>query len=224
MPTFKAVIFDLDGTLLNSLRDLAESVNEALSLHSLSQHELEAYNFFVGDGFKNLARRALPKESQQDEELVEKILQTAKEIYRTRMDKHSRPYPQVDMLLQGLAQRNMRVSILSNKPDEQTKFLVKRFFPKHVFEWVFGARPQIHAIKPDPASALEICKLMQLEPKDFLFVGDTSTDMQTANNASMWPVGVLWGFRPRQELQANGARLLVEKPSQLLDFLDNAVL
>lgn len=217
---FKAVLFDLDGTLFNSVHDLAESVNKALEQENLPTHEIDAYNYFVGDGFKNLIKRALSKDLQNDEKLVERILENSRSEYITRMDRYSYPYPQIDTMLNELTARGFRLCVLSNKPDAQTKELVQKHFSQWTFEFVFGARPEKHEIKPNPSAAFEICELMHLQPQDYLYLGDTSTDMQTANAAGMWAVGVLWGFRPESELEEHGAKWLLENPMQLFDFLD----
>lgn len=216
---FEAVLFDLDGTLFNSVQDIAESVNDALAFCELPVHQVQEYQYFVGDGFKNLIMRVLPQHLQNDEVLFQKVLEQARQQYLSRMDRHSRPYPQIHEMLDELTKRGFRLAVLSNKPHLQTVQLVQKHFARWHFEVIFGARPEVHPIKPNPAAAVEICQLMELPAQKFLYLGDTSTDMKTANAAGMWAVGVLWGFRPRQELEEHGGKWFLQNPLQLFDYL-----
>ncbi len=216
--TWKAIIFDLDGTLLDTIEDLADSMNLVLDRRGLPVHPVEKYNYFVGDGVEQLARRALPG-NRQDEETVNQVVKEMREEYKSRWDAKSCPYPGIDELLDGLAERNIRKTVLSNKPDHFTKMMVEKMLDVWSFEYVYGERQGI-AIKPDPAGALEIARQLGLEPSEILYLGDTNTDMKTATAAGMYALGAAWGFRPPEELLDNGARIILDHPADLLDLID----
>ncbi|MBW1952799.1 MAG: HAD family hydrolase [Deltaproteobacteria bacterium] len=214
---YKAVMFDLDGTLLDTLQDLADSMNSVLDHFGFPIHQVEAYKYFVGGGMENLARRALP-EDQRDEATVAKCFAALMADYNQRWTKHTHPYPGVPELLDALTTAGLRMAILSNKPDDFSKKCVARVLPGWHFEKVVGVRPG-GPIKPDPAAALEIASDLGLPPAEFLYLGDTGTDMQTAAAAGMFPVGALWGFRTAEELTRSGARVLIARPTDLLELL-----
>jgi len=216
----QAIIFDLDGTLLDTIDDLTDSMNQALSRFGFLGHDRETYKCFVGDGIEALARRALPPENR-NEEMVAQCVAAMREEYALRWDKKTHPYPGIPELLDALFQGGWPVSILSNKPDDSTQMAVAKLLPRWSFQIVLGARPSVPK-KPDPAAALEIAGLLHLIPDQFLYLGDTGTDMKTALNSGMFPIGVLWGFRTAQELIAHGAKVLIEKPLDLLPYLYRA--
>ena len=211
------VLFDLDGTLLDTLEDLADSTNRCLARLGLPSHPPEAYRYFVGDGLANLARRALPAE-RRDAATIEELKALFNQDYAGHWADKTRPYEGIASLLDELASRSRPMAILSNKPHAFTVEMVKHFLGVWRFSAVYGARDS-HSRKPDPAAALEISEEMQLPPARVLYAGDTGTDMQTARSAGMFAVGVLWGFRPRTELEQNGAQLLVSRPQELLAWL-----
>ncbi len=213
----EAIIFDLDGTLLDTIDDLTDSMNQVLSRFGFSGHDREAYKYFVGDGIGALVRRALPPENR-DEEMVARCVEAMREEYSLRWDKKTHPYSGIPELLDALFQRGLSMAILSNKPHDSCQMVVAKLLPKWPFQIVLGARPSVPK-KPDPAAALEIAERMHLTPGQFLYLGDTGTDMKTAVNAGMFPVGALWGFRTAQELMADGARALVEQPLDFLQYL-----
>ena len=213
----KAIIFDLDGTLLDTIDDLTDSMNQVLSRFGFLGHDRETYKLFVGDGIEVLARRALPPENR-NEEMVAQCVTAMREEYALRWDKKTRPYPGIPELLDALFQRGCAVSVLSNKPDDSTQMAVAKLLPRWSFQIVWGARSSVPK-KPDPTAALEIAGLLHLTPDQFLYLGDTDTDMKTAFAAGMFPVGALWGFRTAQELIADGARALVEQPLDFLQYL-----
>ncbi|NLY76375.1 MAG: HAD family hydrolase [Firmicutes bacterium] len=213
---YTAIIFDLDGTLLNTLEDLADSVNAVLQQNGFSVHDLEMYKYFIGDGIANLVRRALPPGA--DNAIISKLINSVKEEYNRRWARKTKPYPGIPELLRELQTLKIPVAILTNKPDSAAQNVVRHFFPDSRFEIIQGAIPSL-PLKPDPSGALAIAAAMKIAPDQFLYLGDTGTDMQTAVAAGMHPVGVLWGFRTGAELLQNGAELLLEKPVQLLDIL-----
>lgn len=214
---YKAVLFDLDGTLLNSLEDLADSTNAVLARRGFACHELEKYKYFVGDGMYNLLRRALPAE-QQDDAFIKQCVVEMKEEYSRHWGDKTKPYPGVIELLQSLREKGLKMAVLSNKPHEFTQVVIEKYFPGH-FDLAYGERTGIPR-KPDPQGALDIAEAMQLAPAEFLYLGDTNTDMRTAVAAGMYAVGVLWGFRPAEEILAAGAKVLIQHPSELLKMLE----
>jgi len=210
----KAVIFDLDGTLLDTLDDLADSMNAVLGRLGFPAHEADAYKYFIGDGMVNLARRALPPD-RRDEELVQSVVLSMEEEYALSWDAKTGPYPGVPELLEALEVRGKGMSVLSNKPDGFTRTMVAHFFPGRTFAFVHGARDGVPR-KPDPQAALEIAVGMDVPPRDICYLGDTATDMKTARAAGMLAVGALWGFRDEEELRDSGAAFVISRPSELL--------
>ncbi len=215
---FQAIMMDLDGTLLDTLQDLADSMNSTLAHFGFPVHALEKYRYFVGEGMENLVRRSLPDSARTDPDLVSKSFEMMRQIYGRNWAIKTRPYPGIPELLDALSARGLKMAILSNKPDEFTRKTVQRFLPAWRFDAVVGESPPIPR-KPDPFSALEIANRLRVEPACFLYMGDTATDMKTANSAGMYAIGALWGFRDSEELLASGAKKLVAKPSELLELL-----
>ncbi len=214
---FKAIIFDLDGTLLDTIDDLADSMNAVLKASGYPTHETAAYKYFVGDGMWNLVKRALP-ESVRDDSHIETYLAETKAEYAKRWNAKTKPYDGIPELLTALEEKNIKMTILSNKADEFTQLIIKKLFPGWKFEAVLGEKPNIPR-KPDAAGALEISKQLGIPPEEFLYLGDTNVDMKTAAAAGMYAVGALWGFRKADELAEGGARVLIPKPGALLDLL-----
>ncbi|MDR3073888.1 MAG: HAD family hydrolase [Deltaproteobacteria bacterium] len=209
-----AVIFDLDGTLIASLEDIADAVNTALAAHALPTHPLEPYKRFVGDGMEMLARRASPRNTP--EAVVASVYARVKEEYGRNWANKTRPYEGVPDMLARLAERGVPMAVLSNKPHEFTGEVVRHFFPDAPFAVAQG-NPGGGKAKPDPALALSIAGKFSLAPSRIGFMGDSSTDMDTAVNAGMPPIGALWGFRPESELREHGARVLLAHPSELFE-------
>lgn len=210
----QAVIFDLDGTLLNSLEDLADAMNAVLGAATLPGHPLDAYRYFVGEGIETLVRRALP-ENHRDEAAVARFVAAMAAEYDRRCLVKTRPYPGVPALLDALTARGVPMAVLSNKPHGPTVEMVAALLGSWTFAAVLGARPGVPK-KPDPAGARELAGLLGLPAAAIVYVGDTATDMATAAAAGMFGVGVLWGFRTAEELRAAGARALVGEPRELL--------
>ncbi|MGC9196628.1 MAG: HAD family hydrolase [Syntrophobacteraceae bacterium] len=215
---FKAILFDIDGTLLDTLEDLADSTNSALARMGFAPHELKAYRYFVGDGMENLVRRALPEPVGNDPGKVCDCLELLLRHYEVGGTAKTRPYPGIPELLDALSARGLKMAVLSNKLHKFAVKMIEEFLPAWRFEPVFGERPSVPR-KPDPTSALEIARKLGIEPADFLYLGDTATDMKTAKAAGMFPVGVLWGFRDAGELLENGAEKLLSSPRELLELL-----
>lgn len=214
----RALLFDLDGTLLDTLEDLADAVNAALVALGFPTHDVAAYRTFVGDGVETLMRRTLPPSAAADDRQVARAVDLQRAEYRTRWHAKTRPYPGVPEMLGELGRRGIRMAVLSNKPDAFVGEMVRHFFPAVRFEIARGARPGV-PVKPDPGSALGIAAEMRVPVEDFLYLGDTNTDMRTAIDAGMTPVGALWGFRTEQELRESGARVLIARPADLVGLL-----
>lgn len=213
---FNAVIFDLDGTLLDSLDDLADSVNTVLAARGLPTHGRDAYRAFVGNGIATLVRRAAPA-GTPDADLHD-MLAAGRAEYGRRWDARSRPYPGIPAMLDALARAGVRLALLSNKPDAFTQLCAQRFFAPWPWAAARGAREGA-PLKPDPAAALDLAREMGLAPGEVLFAGDSDVDVRTARNAGMFAAGVLWGFRGADELAAAGADRLFADPEELARFI-----
>jgi len=211
---YRAVLFDLDGTLLDTLKDIADATNRALVQLGFPGHETDAYRHFVGEGTDVLAFRALP-ENKRDAATVSKLLDRIFKEYFLRWDKNTRPFSGIPELLDGLTSFGIRLAVLSNKGQSFAEMTVLKLLPKWHFEVVIGASSSIPK-KPDPAGACQIANRMRLALGEFIYVGDSAIDMKTAVTAGMYPVGVLWGFRTAEELLAGGAKTLVQRPQDVL--------
>lgn len=216
-PRFKAVLFDLDGTLLNTLDDLADSMNASLKRFGFPPHPADTYRYLIGDGLRNLVLRALPVQNR-DEITINKIATAEVEEYGRNWANKTHPYEGIPELLDALTDKRISICILSNKPDDFTHIIVKKFLSKWKFAAVQGQNNET-PVKPDPTGANQITQRLGIAPADFLYVGDSNTDMQTANAAGMFPIGVLWGFRPAGELIEAGAKVLIERPQDLLNLV-----
>lgn len=213
----KAILFDLDGTLLDTIGDLALSMNNVLKMHGWPQHDTKAYKYFVGSGIRNLVTRALP-EAKRDNETVEACLAEMNAQYKQNWNKTTHPYEEIPELLEKLSGKGLKAAVLSNKANAFTKEMVEYFFPRYPFISVIGERSNV-PIKPNPQAALEIAGTAGIIPSQFIYLGDSGIDMETARAAGMFPVGALWGFRSREELESSGAKALISRPLQLLDLI-----
>jgi len=214
------VIFDLDGTLLDTIEDIAESTNRILKARGLAPFSIEETKILVGDGIDEMVRRAfaLRGVGALADDDVAVIIQDYRREYQACWRSHSRPYPGVRGLLDELARRGARTAVLSNKSHEFTTMMMAELFAGFRFDAVRGATPGV-PLKPDPTAALAISSELGVAPGVCAFVGDTSIDMNTARAAGMFPVGALWGFRTADELRSSGAAALIASPLELLDWL-----
>ena len=213
----KLVIFDLDGTLLNTIADLAAATNQALQYYGYPTHETEAYRFFVGNGINKLFERALP-EGERTEENVLKIRSQFIPYYDEHNADLSRPYPGISELLKTLQQQGIMIAVASNKYQAATRKLIAHYFPEINLVKVLGQRggnPASH----DASSINEIMTKAGVKQEDILYVGDSNVDMQTAHHAGVTAIGVAWGFRPRTELEALHPAHIIEKAEELLPLL-----
>ena len=215
---FQAILFDLDGTLLDTLADIANAANAALTRLGFPTHHRDAYRYFLGGGMDHLVRRAVP-EGFDDSETLKKCREAMIDEYRSRWAQNTRPYPGIAELLAELDKRGIVKAVLSNKPDDFTKRTVEKLLSEFHFDVIRGARPEV-PLKPDPTSAIQIAAEFDIAPGRFIYLGDSDTDMQTARAAGMFAAGALWGFRTAEELSENGARVLLKAPQEVLNLLD----
>ena len=211
---FKGVVFDLDGTLANSIEDIADSMNTVLQERGLDTYDYSTYKTFVGKGVKNLVENALP-EAKGDAATIEECFQRMMQIYDKNCIAKTALYPGIPELLTTLQAKNIKVAVFSNKANELTQKVVKVLLTKWKLEMVIGAGGDIPR-KPDPKGALLISEKMGIAPEELMYVGDSGVDMQTAHNSGMHAVGVLWGFRDMEELLENGAQTILHHPMDLI--------
>ncbi|MFW6164531.1 MAG: HAD family hydrolase [Planctomycetota bacterium] len=214
----RAILFDLDGTLLDTLDDLADATNAVLSRLGFPTHPVEDFRYFVGDGLRTMVLRVLP-ESEQDEETVGQAMAWFREEYGRNWADKTRPYRGVPELLDALTERDFPMAVLSNKPHGFTQLCVAKLLARWDFAAIQGVSDR-NPRKPDPTGALRIAERLGVPPAQWLYLGDTNTDMQTATAAGMFALGAAWGFRPTEELTANGAQAILDAPAELLDLLD----
>ncbi len=211
----KGVIFDLDGTLINSLPDIAAAMNRSLAKFGLPVHEENSYKYKVGNGVIKLTERSVGERT----ELLDQVLAAYMADYAENCRVNTFAYKGVPEMLQGLLDRGMKIGVLSNKDQADVDKVLAHYFPTIAFTVTRG-RVEGVPLKPDPAAALLIAQDMGLTPAECWYVGDTSMDMNCGNAAGMETVGVLWGFRPREELVASGARELIAEPEELLRLVE----
>jgi phosphoglycolate phosphatase len=212
-----AIIFDLDGTLLDSIGDIAACGNEALASLGFPSLTVDEFRIHVGDGMVGLARKVLPN-GNRDEATVAKFLEIYRALYSRKWNQTTVPYDGIEDLLEKLRARGIRLAVLSNKRDEFTKVCVDRLLPAGIFQEVRG-ESEITPQKPDPQGALRVAESLGVEPQRCLFVGDSEIDAETARRAGMEFVAVEWGYRSRTELEKAGAKKLVSAPNQLLEYV-----
>lgn len=215
----KAVIFDLDGTLSDSIQSIKYCADEALAPLGYGPFTVEQYKYFVGDGAANLIQRALI--AGGDEELVhfEEAFVRYKELFCEGCMYEVKPYDGIRELLAALKEKDIRIAVLSNKPHAETINVIETLFGEGYFDVVQGQKDNV-AIKPSPEGVFQILEQLQLSPEDILYLGDTATDMKTGKSARAFTVGALWGFRERKELEESHADAIIEHPMQLLEFLE----
>lgn len=212
----KAVLFDLDGTLVNSLSDLAAATNKALFKNGFAQHGVEEFNYFVGDGIPKMIARSLPENCRDNE--------TAKRVKADFFDYYSKHYADTTTVYDGmpelvseLKKRGIAVAVLSNKAQTMADAVVKKLYGD-IFDIVRGMRDGVPG-KPDPSAALAVMSELNVKPTECAIVGDSGMDVAAAVNCGALPIGVLWGFRTEDELKSNGAEFIIDTPKQLLEIV-----
>lgn len=215
---FKVAIFDLDGTLLNTLDDLANACNYALNKFSFPTYEVEKYKKFIGNGIYKLVERAVP-DNKKDKETVEKVLEVFSDYYNEHMIDMTKPYNGIISLLEELRIKGIKLAVVSNKKHEFTIEIVKKYFDD-IFDIVFGHREN-YKEKPDPASVLEVIDKFNILKSECIYIGDSNVDIITAKNAGVKCVGVTWGFRDSEELAKEGAHYLADNTLELKNIIMN---
>ena len=211
----KTVIFDLDGTLLDSIEDIASSMNKVLESLQLPTHKIEDYKHFVGGGVDILVENAL---SNQSKEIKDEVTKRFKVEYDGKLHSKTLPYDGIYDLLDELKKLDINLAVLSNKPHEFTVSYVNHFFKDYDFKEVHGQKEDVPK-KPDPKAAIDIVKCLDSSCENTYFIGDTKIDMQTAKSANMTAIGVLWGFRDEKELRDFGADFIVSNPLEILKII-----
>ena len=213
----EAVIFDLDGTLLDTIDDIADSMNIVLEKYGLSAQNVEDYKYFVGDGALALAERSAPNAHIANVS-ISQLADEYRAVYSTMQAHKTVPYDGMSELLLALAERGIKLAVLTNKAHTAALEVMSQFFPFIHFDVIIGARPE-YPLKPNPAGVHEILNILKLPREEVLYVGDTDTDMQTAVAAGLKAVGVSWGFRNEKELLDHGADIIVGHPLEILDYI-----
>ena len=216
---YRAAIFDMDGTLIDSLEDLADAVNEMLEHYGFPTHPLEPYRYYVGNGARKLIERTVPKDRLTDKNFVDEALKYYDACYQRRLTVKTKPYDGIIEMLQRLKALNIPRGVVTNKQDFAAQEIATKLFPSGMFDSVIGDREGLPR-KPDPTKALKIASDFGVEPSEVAYFGDTSVDIQTAINAGFLAVGVTWGFRPRSELVDSGAQIIVDSPKEILDLIN----
>ncbi|MFY9107809.1 HAD family hydrolase [Aliarcobacter cryaerophilus] len=211
----KTVIFDLDGTLLDSIEDIASSMNKVLESLQLPTHKIEDYKHFVGGGVDILVENAL---NNQSKEIKDEVTKRFKVEYDGKLHSKTLPYDGIYDLLDELKKLDINLAVLSNKPHEFTVSYVNHFFKNYNFKEIHGQKKDVPK-KPDPKAALDIVKCLDSSCENTYFIGDTKIDMQTAKSANMTAIGVLWGFRDEKELRDFGADFIVSNPLEILKII-----
>ncbi|MBE6205649.1 MAG: HAD family hydrolase [Rikenellaceae bacterium] len=213
----KLIIFDLDGTLLNTIGDLAAACEAMLQQRALPQHTLAEYTSFVGNGIRNLVKRSLPEEFRTDE-YIDSAKADFVEYYTHNIHVHTQPYEGIPALLASLSAAGVKIAVASNKFHEGTLQLIRYFFPDINFVAIYGNREGF-PLKPDAQLIEEIISLGDVAREDCVMVGDSAVDIQTAHNSHITSIGVSWGFRSREELIEAGADHIADSVEELQTLL-----
>lgn len=214
----KAVIFDLDGTLADTLESIAYCTNRALAAYGFAPFSTERYKYFVGDGAAELIRRVLRSSGDDNLEYYDRVKAEYDVLFEADCMYKVAPYQGITELLHTLRERGIKTAVLSNKPHERTLDVIKTLFGEGLFDVVQGQMEGIRK-KPSPDGVYHIAKRLGIDIKDILYIGDTNTDMQTGKSAGAFTVGVLWGFREQKELEENHADAIIAAPHELIKYL-----
>lgn len=214
----KAVIFDLDGTLSDSLTSIKYCCDRAIAPFGYGPFPEDDYKYFVGDGAVNLVKRALRAAGDADLFHFEEAMELYRQYFAVDCMYQVKPYPGIPELLTALKEQGLKIAVLSNKPHEQTVDVIETLFGKDYFDVVLGQKEGV-PVKPDPAGVSVVLREMGLEAGKVLYLGDTATDMKTGKGAGAFTVGALWGFRERKELEENHADAVIARPLELLEYI-----
>ena len=216
---FKAIIFDLDGTILDTIETIAYYGNLTLEKYGFAPIETKEYNFMAGNGAKHLIKSMLAASGSEDVKMFEKVFADYNEAYNRDTLYKTKVYDGIRELISAAKEKGIKLSVLSNKPHEATVDVLSKFFDEDVFDVKLGAREGV-PLKPDPMAAIELAKDLGVEKEECIYVGDTDVDMKTGKSAGFYTVGVLWGFRGREELEKNGADVIVSQPSEIINLFN----
>lgn len=215
---FKGIIFDLDGTLLDTVETIAYYGNKSLEKYGFKPIDSEIYKYMAGNGAKHLVKSMLAESGSSDPEMFEKVFKDYNIAYNTDTLYKTEVYDGIKDLIAVAKEKGLKLAVLSNKPHDATVDVIDKFFEEGTFDLCYGAREGI-PLKPDATSAVMLAKEMGFEKDECIYVGDTNVDMQTGKSAGFYTVGVLWGFRDRKELEDNGADMIVSKPMEILTLI-----
>lgn len=218
----KLAIFDLDGTLLNTIKDLGEAVNYALDRNGFHTHSIASYPFFVGNGVKRLIERSLPEDERKKSSVVKQMLVDFKEYYNEHNTILTKPYEGIPELLHQLQEQGVQLAVASNKYQQATDKIINHFFPDINFVAVQGQSDDI-PVKPDPSIVFMILAQARMPKQDTLFIGDSGIDMETARRACVDSVGVTWGFRPVKELVEYNANVIINRPQDIIPIIQDGI-
>lgn len=213
----KAALFDLDGTLANSLEDLAQGVNLALTTYGYPTHETEAFKYFVGDGIPKMIERALP-EGERSADNIEKLRKIFIEHYGVHYADNTYAYDGMPELVNTLKEKGFLVAVVTNKAQDMADIVVNKLYGD-AFDLVFGQRPGIPA-KPDPTAAFMAMEQLGVTSEECVFLGDSGMDILAAVNSGAVPIGETWGFRKEDELLENGAKFIINHPEELIELIE----
>lgn len=214
----KAVIFDLDGTLSDSIQSIKYCGDAALAPFGYGPFSVDQYKYFVGDGAANLVKRALIAGGDKELSCFEEAFARYKDLFREGCMYEVKPYDGIRELLTELKKRDVKIAVLSNKPHVETINVIEALFGEGYFDIIQGQKDSV-AIKPSPEGVFQILEQLSLTATDILYLGDTATDMKTGKSAGAFTIGALWGFRERKELEESHADAIIEHPLQLLEYL-----
>ena len=216
---YQAAIFDMDGTLIDSLEDLTDSVNEAMAHYGFPSHTLEECRYFVGNGARKLIERSIPKDKADNSDFVSEVLEYYNGCYKRHLTNKTHPYNGIIDMLKRLQEKNISLGVCTNKQQFAADEIISAMFPVDMFGAVIGDQKGLPR-KPDPAKVLKIADQFNVKPERVAYFGDTSVDMETAHNAGFLSIGVTWGFRPKSELIESGAEIIINHPSELWQHVD----
>lgn len=217
---YKACIFDLDGTLTDTLDSLTFSVNETLKEMGLPPITRDECRMFVGNGAKVLLEKSLKASGEKDLARLDEAMQRYDRIFKTGCTYHVVPYDGIMELLSKLKPAGIRIAVLSNKPDRDALSVVEEIFGTDTFQWIQGQKEGVPR-KPDPAAALDIAQKLQADASETLYIGDSEVDIATGRAAGMKTIGVSWGFRGREALREAGAELIMDSPLEIFEFIND---
>lgn len=216
----KAAIFDLDGTIINTLADLAQAGNNTLKTYGYKTHEVDEYRFFVGSGMRKLCQRILPEDKSKDDEFVDNFLLDFNKYYNEHYMDNSDAYDGIKEMFDNLKEKNIKTGVLTNKNNEFTQPMIKKVFGSYPFSCVLGKTDRF-PVKPNKGSVMHVMEEMKVSPSECIYVGDSNVDMKTAQNGEISQIiGVSWGFRPTKELKEAGAKYIVNEPMEIIEIIN----